>query len=225
MSTRGRDADIFLPPPLTDSPSQSHSSNAVDLLNPLMRLKDALEGAQKNTRKMITKLEKFEKRLDDLDQHMQPIQESTKQYTLAKDNITAILTEVNKTYEYFRVANDVKDVISQGITVANQKDYFDSLVKLSRAKQFFESHREMKSSASVLSNIDSLFEKAVEACTKEFEKLLGEIGPAAVSLYEGGGGGRGGAAANTPLFQVCNPIAPEAAKQLKSIIDTFGKLV
>eukprot|EP01031_Cornospumella_fuschlensis_P040306 gene40306-49114_t len=128
MSTRGRDADFYLPPPATDSPSQSHQNSTVDLLNPLMRLKDALEGAQKNTKKMITKLEKFEKRLDDLDRHMEPIQESTKQYSLAKDNITAILTEVNKTYEFFRVANDVKDVIGQGITTANQKDYFEALV-------------------------------------------------------------------------------------------------
>ena len=67
-------------------------------LNPLIRLKEALEGAQKNTAKMLAKLEKFEYRLTDLDDKMRPIQATTNNYTKAKDNISLTLVEVGKTY-------------------------------------------------------------------------------------------------------------------------------
>eukprot|EP00981_Chlorochromonas_danica_P016195 scaffold16024_cov258-Ochromonas_danica.AAC.5 len=128
----------------------------MDVYDPLLHLKDALEGAQKNTHRMIGKLEKFECRLSDLDKKMQPIQQGTARYTRAKDNISATLTEVNKTYEYFRVAAEVKEVINKGINPNHPNDYFEALVKLSYAKQFFESHREIKSSVTVLASIDDL---------------------------------------------------------------------
>lgn len=125
-------------------------------LNPLIRLKEALEGGQKNTQKMLQKLEKFESKLIDLEIKMKPIQATTTKYTNAKDNIGLTLSEVGKTYEYFRVANDVKDIIYQNLTPTNQKDYYESIAKLSKAKYFFESHKDIKSASSVLTNIESL---------------------------------------------------------------------
>ena len=125
-------------------------------LNPLMRLKDALEGAQKNTSKMLNRLERFESRLTDLDEKMRPIQTTTKHYTKAKENISLTLIEVGKTYEYFRIANEVKDAVSNGLTPETQEDFFEALNKLSNAKHFFESHVEIKSSATVLATIDGL---------------------------------------------------------------------
>jgi hypothetical protein len=124
-------------------------------LSSLSKLKDALESAQKNTHRMIQKLDGFETRLRDLDQNMRPIEEETHRYTTAKDNISKTLMEVGKTYEYFRVANEVKDCIAAGIG-SNQKAYFDAMIKLSNAKEFFQSHREIKSSSSVLASIDTL---------------------------------------------------------------------
>jgi hypothetical protein len=133
----------------------SGNAGALDL-NPLMRLKDALEGAQKNTAKMLYKLERFEKRLTDLDEKMRPIQNTTKHYTKAKENISLTLEEVGKTYEYFRIANEVKDVVNGGLTKSTQADFFVALSRLSNAKHFFETHQEIKSSASVLVTLDGL---------------------------------------------------------------------
>lgn len=126
-------------------------------LNPLIRLKEALEGAQKNTSKMLAKLEKFEHRLTDLDDKMRPIQTTTKHYTRAKENINLTLLEVGKTYEYFRVASDVKETIGVGLNnKAHHKEFFKSLERLSNAKIYFESHKEIKSSLTVLTTIDLL---------------------------------------------------------------------
>ncbi len=72
------------------------SNNRIDL-NPLIRLKDALEGAQNNTTKMLLKLDKFEARLLELDEKMKPVQASTEKFAKAKANITETLQEVGKT--------------------------------------------------------------------------------------------------------------------------------
>ena len=133
-------------------------------LNPLMRLKDALEGAQKNTSKMLSRLERFENRLTDLDEKMRPIQTTTKHYTKAKENISLTLVEVGKTYEYFRIANEVKEVVNAGLTSETQDDFFEALSRLSSAKHFFESHTEIKSSATVLATINSLLEVGLINC-------------------------------------------------------------
>lgn len=125
-------------------------------LTALMTLKDALEGATKNTDRMIYKLNQFETRLSILDQNMSEIQSSTEIYIKAKENISLTLTEMDKTYDYFRVANEVKEIISQDLTTSNQKEYLNAFIKLSQAKNFFETHREIKSSSSVLINIGEL---------------------------------------------------------------------
>lgn len=127
-------------------------------LNPLVRLKEALEGAQKNTTRMLAKLEKFDSRLTDLDSKIRPLQNATAKYTRARENISMTLIEVGKTYEYFRIANEVRDIINDGLNENNKKDFFDALGNLCSAKQFFESHDEIKSSNSVLGNIRDLLE-------------------------------------------------------------------
>lgn len=131
-------------------------STVVMDLNPLIRLKDALEGAEKNTSKMLLKLEKFEQRLTTLDEKMKPIQKATSHYTKAKENISLTLIEVNKTYEYFRIANEVKAVIHKGLNSNTQEQYFNALNRLSNAKSFFENHLEIKSASNALTNIDVL---------------------------------------------------------------------
>jgi cysteinyl-tRNA synthetase len=125
-------------------------------LTALLTLKDALEGATKNTDRMIYKLNQFETRLSVLDQNMSEIQSSTQRYIKAKDNISLTLVEMEKTYEYFRVGNEVKEIINSGYSSTNNKEYLSALIKLSQAKQFFETHREIKSSSSILINIESL---------------------------------------------------------------------
>jgi predicted nuclease with TOPRIM domain len=125
-------------------------------LNNLVRLKEALDGAQKNTKRMMNRLEKFENRLSDLDEKMRPIQVITARYTKAKENISQTITEIGKTYEYFRVANEVKETIHTGYSSHNSKEFLEAFLRLSSAKIFFTTHREIKSAHEVLSNIEHL---------------------------------------------------------------------
>jgi DNA repair ATPase RecN len=146
---------------LTVANMDTTKNSSLDL-NPLMRLKDALEGAQKNTAKMLNKLERFENRLTDLDEKMKPIQTTTKHYTRAKENISLTLAEVHKTNEYFKIPSEVKEIVNMGFTPETQEEFFEALGKLSNAKRFFEAHPEIKSSASMLTTIDGLL--AVSVC-------------------------------------------------------------
>ena len=87
---------------------------------------------------------------------LRPIQEATEEYTVAKQNISNTLIEVGKTYEYFRIANEVKGIVAIGLNKDTQSEYFEALGRLSNAKIFFEAHREIKSSGAVLTSIESL---------------------------------------------------------------------
>lgn len=201
-------------------------------MNPLIRLKDALEGAQKNTHRMLTKLDRFEKRLEDLHSKMKPVQETTDRYSRAKDNIAATLQEVGKTYEYFRITSSCEPVIKQGLLDDNRTEYFEALTKLSNAKAFFESHREIKSSSSVLQNIDTLFQvrhpynsrelektalisspfcsyqQAIGTCTAEFEQLL-NTATKSVAFVDS-------------QYEVATPLQTDVMENIKSLCDAFG---
>lgn len=78
-------------------------------------------------------------------------------YMLAKKNIGLTLLEVEKTYEYFRVSKDVIDVIEAGLSAENQDEYLSAFMRLSNAKRFFETHKDIKSAASILANIETLY--------------------------------------------------------------------
>eukprot|EP01040_Poterioochromonas_malhamensis_P008354 gene8354-9038_t len=176
-------------------------------LTALMTLKDALEGATKNTDRMIYKLNQFETRLSILDQNMSEIQSSTEIYIKAKENISLTLTEMDKTYDYFRVANEVKEIISQDLTTSNQKEYLNAFIKLSQAKNFFETHREIKSSSSVLINIGELITQATAACENEFDRLLATAGKGVEFVED--------------QCQVVHPFSAVVTKELKALIEAF----
>jgi len=176
-------------------------------LNPLMRLKDALEGAQMNTSKMLHRLERFEKRLSELDDKMRPIQNTTKHYTKAKENISLTLVEVGKTYEYFRIANEVKEVVHGGLTSETQEKYFEALTRLSSAKHFFDTHQDIKSSDTALANIEELLAVAVAGCISEFERMLTVSGKS-IALTDG-------------QYSIINPLTPDVARDIKAICTLF----
>ena len=120
-------------------------------------LKDSLEEAQKNTSHMLSRLKKFDNRLKIIDEKMRPIQQTTEKYSRTKENINLTLIEIEKTYEYFRIAGESKEIILSGLHVnTNFKEFFDALGKLSLAKRFFEEHKEIKSSSTVLTGINGL---------------------------------------------------------------------
>lgn len=176
--------------------------------NSLLRLKEALEGAQKNTNRMLTRLEKFENRLSDLDEKMRPIQVTTGRYLKAKNNIAETLQEVGKTYEYFRVANDVRETITRGYVANNQKEFLEAFKKLSQARIFFQEHKEIKSAQSVLSSIESLLQTATSICSQEFEKLLQQSGKSVDCVAPN-------------YYEPVNPFSPEIIEDIKTLCDTF----
>ena len=176
-------------------------------LNPLLRLKETLDAAQKNTLKLLGKLDVFEDRLGDLEDKMRPLQETTQRYSKAKENIALTLIEVGKTYEYFRIANDMKAIIQSGYNVKAQNEYLQALSKLVNAKSFFETHREIKSSQSMLTSIESLLTTANESCLSEFEKLLNSAEKSLI--YE------------NEQYQVILPITQETLKNILALCETF----
>jgi len=178
--------------------------NAASLdLNPLMRLKDALEGAQSNTSKMLQRLERFENRLTELDEKMRPIQVATKHYTRAKENISLTLVEVGKTYEYFRVANEVREVIKAGLHTESQEEFFAALNRLLGAKRFFQTHLEIKSSSQALASTNELLNTALASCMEEFERLLRDSGKT-IHFQEG-------------QYSIVNPLTQDSAGDVKAI--------
>jgi DNA repair ATPase RecN len=135
------------------------SSNSESLL----RLKKSLDGAQRNTKDMLTRLEHFEKRLSSLDEKMGPIRTTTTNYTRAQENIAAVVKEVQKTYEYFRIAKQVEGVISAGLS--DQREFFHAIERLTNAKRFFEEHRtDIKSALQALKAVDGLLSVSSHSC-------------------------------------------------------------
>lgn len=126
-------------------------------LDSLIRLKDALESAQSNTSKMLSKLNTFDQRLEDLDTKLQPLQSTTSNYIKAKENISLTLIEVGKTYEYFKVTNEVKDIINGGLNDNNYEDYLISFSKIHNAKNFFTNNNDIKSAQTVLHTLEGLY--------------------------------------------------------------------
>ena len=145
-------------------------------MDPLVKLKGALDEAQTNSKRMLTKLQRFEDRLGSLEQKMKPIQISTATYTLAKTNVESTLKQAEKTYEYFRVASEVENDINSGLNINDNnksKDFYLSITRLTKAKEFFETNRkDIKSAGSALTRIDTVLSKGISKLSDEFEKLL-----------------------------------------------------
>lgn len=128
--------------------------------NPLRALKINLERAQKNTSKMVAKVQRIEGRLLSIERDMEPVQNATARYTVAKENIAETLHEVEKTHEYFRIAVEVDPIIASGLEMRNaakKASFFNAMGRLTEARLFFKSHKkEIKSAGSALDNIEKL---------------------------------------------------------------------
>ena len=158
------------------------------MMDPLLKLKGALDEAQTNSKKMLTKLQRFEDRLGSLEHKMKPIQISTSPYTLAKSNVESTLKQAEKTYEYFRVANEVENDINSGLNINDNnksKDFYLSITRLTKAKEFFETNRkDIKSAGSALTRIDTVLSKGISKLSNEFEKLLLLCNPYIKIIYD-----------------------------------------
>lgn len=145
-------------------------------MDPLNKLKGVLDEAQTSSKKMLTKLQRFEDRLGSLEEKMKPIQIATAPYTLAKVNVESTLSQAEKTYEYFRVSGEVENEINSGLNINDShksKEFYVSITRLTKAKEFFENNRkDIKSAGSALTKIDTVLNKGISKLSEEFEKLL-----------------------------------------------------
>jgi hypothetical protein len=140
---------------------------------------------------------------------MRPIQTATESLSRAKQNITLAVIEIEKTHEYFRISSSCQDIISGGIKSGNYEDFFDAMDRLSNARKFFVSHREIKSSGSAIINIDSLLKRAVSMCLAELQSLLNKCGDA-VEYVEG-------------TVRGINPMEDNLATSIREICQTLSK--
>ena len=130
--------------------------------SPLLLLKESLSEAKSSTKKMLSKLERFERRLGNLDSKISRIQVTTENYSRARENIGLVLSEVHKTSEYFKVAKEVEPAIKAKFS--NPKLFFTGIDRLAHAKAFFNEHeKSIKASGQALKSIDSLLKVTISS--------------------------------------------------------------
>jgi hypothetical protein len=114
-------------------------------LTPLVKINENVMFAKANTSLMLQKLKDFENRLTKLDEELLPIQnviyilkiyfllyyvlfyvtsQSTSRLSLAKKNIGLTYMEIERTNEYFRLANESGNIVSKGPRV-NFNEFFE----------------------------------------------------------------------------------------------------
>ena len=118
------------------------------------------------------------------------LHENTSEAAKARKNISLALIEIEKTYEHFRVPEEVRrdlnNISSTTTSSSSSKrfDYLDAMEQIIIARAFFEEHKEIRSSASVIERIDSTVSIIVARCASEVEKCLIDVG-ACVRISEG----------------------------------------
>ncbi len=149
--------------------------------DPSSRLRKALKEGRANTELMIRKLQSFEDQLNDIETDLRPLQNGTQKYTVAKENISKTLLECGKTYEYFRIASEVKPIANAPFSQEKAREIYEALERLSKAKAFFEKHREMRSSSSMLNGVDTMLTALENKCVDQIVSILGVAGSAVIS--------------------------------------------
>ena len=155
------------------------------LVDPSARLRKALQEGRANTEMMIKKLQSFEGQLDGIESDLRPLQDGTQRYTIAKENISKTLAECGKTYEYFRICVDVKHIANSPYKREKQREIFDAMDRLSKAKAFFEKHREMRSSGTMLDGVNTMLSTLEDKCVNECSRLWKNVG-STVETIKGG---------------------------------------
>ena len=76
----------------------------------------------------------------------------------------------------YSVAGEVENDINSGLNINDShksKEFYNSITRLTKAKEFFESNRkDIKSAGSALTKIDTVLSKGINKLSEEFEKLL-----------------------------------------------------
>ena len=130
---------------------------------------------------MQDKLNNWEEKLTLLGVKCQSLEGVTQQYSIATNNISKTLEAISKTYDFFRIADDTKLVVRRGFRLVKgdpdkEDAFFRALERLCEAKLFFQHHRDIKSSASVLLHISALHDAGCVELLGELEDTLATVG-------------------------------------------------
>jgi hypothetical protein len=194
----------------------AQNSKDRDVTDPSMRLRKALLEGRANTELMIRKLKLFEGQLDEIESDLRPLQNGTQRYSVAKENISKTLLECGKTYEYFRIASEVKHIATAPYSREREREIFDGLDRLSKAKSFFEKHREMRSSGTMLSGVDNMLKLLEDKCVLEITSKLSKVG-SVVSTHPGDNG-------EPDQFVVTNPLGAAVQREVQTITEVLDGL-
>lgn len=175
-------------------------------LSSFYTLKDSLEEAQQNTQTMLWRLQHFEQRLGVLDEKIRPIQRTTTTLSNAKRNIMLTSLEIEKTNEYFKLANENSIVIANGFKQESVEQFFEAIERITEAKRFFDDHREMKSAHAAMINIDNMIKRAMLHCVDEMNRLFRSCGKTFEEAKDG-------------TFVVINAMTDANASWTKTICD------
>jgi hypothetical protein len=123
----------------------------------LAKLSASLAGARGVSKKLLLKLDKLEKKLSSMDSKVSAVQDATDSYLTAKYNISAVLSEVEKTNEFFRVVKQVEPVVKAGILSGQRDQFLNAISRLAAAHTFFsERKKDIKAAPQMLKAVGNL---------------------------------------------------------------------
>jgi hypothetical protein len=139
------------------------------------------------------------------------IHENTGPMARARKTISLALIEVEKTYEHFRVPEEVRRDLNNASTGA-EFDFLDAIERMLIARSFFKEHLEIKSSAGMISRIDDTNHVIFGRCYKELESRLMHIGPCVTFTATTEGG------ATSSTVTAVNPIDADTSAHIVTLL-------
>jgi len=147
------------------------------LVQSIATLNGGLRASAENTRAVEAALGKFESKVGDLERVVAPIHSLTERLSLARANIDATLVHFEKLDKHFRVADDARLTLENGVLVKSdapedRRAYFDAVEKLCKSYDFLQTKPEFKSTSETVGRLSDLRRFALDNICIAFEVLL-----------------------------------------------------
>ncbi|RUS71635.1 hypothetical protein EGW08_020605 [Elysia chlorotica] len=148
----------------------------------LATLRQTLTKYASNTTGMVSILNSFEERLQNLEKTIVPVYNETENLRRRQENIEKTSHTLDNVLSYYHTAKDVEATIKEGPAVSGLETYMSYIEKVLKAKKYFETH---SPNSKELKEIERIFEEGKDALQHEFRSLLNRHGrpvPAIVIL-------------------------------------------
>ncbi|KAF6035771.1 EXOC7 [Bugula neritina] len=135
----------------------------------LERLKASLDSSSTQTVSMLKVLDKFQERLQKLENTIQPVYKQTRNYQLRQDNIERTLTSIDNVIGFYHVARDTKHIICGDHISKDLREYMGAMVQIKNAIDYFSHHHR---GSPEYSEVNTLYQTGKKAIEREFQLLL-----------------------------------------------------